>query len=133
MNHKFQGFSSANSSSVNIKLSKTQLPKMVLLGGCIPLLPFISPKDLILKSMGEPSVKVLVNKGLFHPKKIFYKYFLNAGLNTVRQEIMSSRITLTNNEAKDIIKIITFLENRGILWKGTTGKIISQEEESVYH
>ena len=73
MNHKFQGFSSANSSSVNIKLSKTQLPKMVLLGGCIPLLPFISPKDLILKSMGEPSVKVLVNKGLF----ILRKYFIN--------------------------------------------------------
>ena len=58
---------------------------------------------------------------------------MDAGLNTVRQEIMSSRITLTNNEVKDIIKIIRFLENRGILWKVTTGKIISQEEESVYH
>ena len=31
-----------------------------------------------------------------------------------------SGITLTNNEMKDIIKVIKSLENRGILLKGTT-------------
>ena len=36
-------------------------------------------------------------------------------------------ITLTNNEIKDIMKIIKFLENRGILLKGTTRKTISRE------
>ena len=40
---------------------------------------------------------------------------------------MSSEITLTNNEIKYIIKIIKYLENRGVLLKGTTRKIISQE------
>ena len=40
---------------------------------------------------------------------------------------MSSEITLTNNEIKYIIKIIKYLENREILLKGTTRKIISQE------
>ena len=34
---------------------------------------------------------------------------------------------LTNNEIKDIIKLIRSLENRGILLKGTVGKTIRQE------
>ena len=38
-----------------------------------------------------------------------------------------SGITLTNNETKDIIKVIKSLENRGILLKGTTRKITGQE------
>ena len=36
-------------------------------------------------------------------------------------------MTLTNNETKDIMKVITPLENRGILLKGTTWKVASQE------
>ena len=36
-------------------------------------------------------------------------------------------ITLTNNEIKNIIKIINSLRNRGILLKETTRKTISQE------
>ena len=33
-----------------------------------------------------------------------------------------SRITLTNNKIKDVMKVINSLENRGILLKGTTKK-----------
>ena len=44
--------------------------------------------------------------------------------------MMSLGITLTNNEIKDIIKVIKSLENRGILLKGTTRKITSQERGS---
>ena len=40
---------------------------------------------------------------------------------------MSSEIALINNETKYIIKITRYLDTRGILLKGTTGKIISQE------
>ena len=36
-------------------------------------------------------------------------------------------MTLTNNEIKGIMKVIKSLENRGILLKGTTRKITSQE------
>ena len=36
-------------------------------------------------------------------------------------------MTLTNNEIKDIIKVITTLENRDILLKEIAGKYISQE------
>ena len=38
-----------------------------------------------------------------------------------------SGITLTNNEIKDITKEIKSLENRGILLKGITRKVTSQE------
>ena len=35
-------------------------------------------------------------------------------------------MSLTNNEIKNIMKVIKSLKNRGIFLKGTTGKIISQ-------
>ena len=38
-------------------------------------------------------------------------------------------ITLSNNEIKDIMKVIMSLENREILFKGTIRKINSQEGE----
>ena len=42
---------------------------------------------------------------------------------------MGTGITLTNNEVKNIIKLIDSLENRRILLKETTRKIATQEEE----
>ena len=41
--------------------------------------------------------------------------------------MIGSGITLTNNERKDIIKVIKSFENRGILSKGTSKKINSQK------
>ena len=40
---------------------------------------------------------------------------------------MVSGLMLTNNDIKDIVKVIRSLENRGILLKGTSKKISSQE------
>ena len=53
-------------------------------------------------------------------KKIFKKRF---------SSFTGSGITLTNNEIENIIKIMKYLENRGILLKGTTRKVASQEEQ----
>ena len=60
--------------------------------------------------------------------------FVDAGLSLLGKKIKKgissikgSGITLTNNEIKDIMKVIKYLENRGILLKGTTRKITSQE------
>ena len=39
-----------------------------------------------------------------------------------------SGLTLPNNEIKDVMRVIKSLENKGILLKGTTRKIISQEK-----
>ena len=57
------------------------------------------------------------------------KYFdVLAGIfNGKKLKITGSGITLTNNEIKDIIKVIRYLENRGILLKGATKKVTSQE------
>ena len=41
--------------------------------------------------------------------------------------VTGSGITLTTNEIENIIKIMKHLENRGILLKGTTRKVASQE------
>ena len=60
----------------------------------------------------------------------FWKNFLDKHLDKFDKEFITSRgsgITLTNNEIKDIIKVSKSLENRGILLKGTTRKITTQQ------
>ena len=47
---------------------------------------------------------------------------VNAIRNIPIDEFTGSGIMLTNNEAKDNMKVIKSLENRGILLKGTTRK-----------
>ena len=42
--------------------------------------------------------------------------------------LMGWELMLTNNEMKDIIKIIKSLENREILLKGTTRKLLVKKE-----
>ena len=46
-------------------------------------------------------------------------------LDLIDLKIHGTAITLTNNEIKDIIKVIMSLENRGVLLKGTTTKTTS--------
>ena len=56
--------------------------------------------------------------------------YIDAGLNMIGKKIkekFGSGITLTNIEIKNIMKVIKFLGNRGILLKRTTTKITSQE------
>ena len=65
-------------------------------------------------------------------KDIFVDEVFNVIGKNIKKVILSisgSGITLTNNEIKDIIKLIKSLENRRILLKGTTRKITSQEGE----
>ena len=58
-------------------------------------------------------------------KKILYKQ-----IDRFNKEYKTgSEITLTHNKIKDIIKIINFPENRGILLKGTNRKSSSQMGE----
>ena len=58
------------------------------------------------------------------------EFYVNKGINKLNKTFTPSKgseISLTNNESKDIIKVIKFLENRWTLLKRTTGKITSQE------
>ena len=58
------------------------------------------------------------------------EYYNNRGINELNKNFTSSKasgITQTNNEIKDIMKVITCLENRGILLKRSTIKITNQK------
>ena len=54
----------------------------------------------------------------------FYQILKN---NLSSPTIFGTEINLTNNEIKDIMKVIKSSENRGILLKGTAAKTTSQE------
>ena len=90
----------------------------------------ISGVNFLFK-MTNSHLKELSNKDT---EKIIYNdrnnIFVDAGHNmmdkTIQEKIVSE-ITLIINEIKDIMKIINSLEKRGILLKGTTTKINSQE------
>ena len=90
----------ANGSPATATFSKTELSKMIQSGG------------FALYELTGPFIR-----GLFSlPRTII-------GISL----ITGSRITLTYNKIKDIMKIMKFLQNGGILLKETTIKIPSQE------
>ena len=113
------------------------MSKIVQLGGFLfgPPNVFGSTIKEIISSLANSIknsfVKELKNKD---PKKIDSNLFVYTERNIIGKKIKKgissntdSRITLTNNEIKDIIKEIKSLENRGTLLKRTTTKITSQE------
>ena len=55
-----------------------------------------------------------------------YKNFIKALKNATKKDFRAG-ITLTNNEIKDIMKVIKSSENRGTFLKGTTTKFNSKE------
>ena len=126
-----------NDSSVNIKLSKPQFSKSVQLGRFLFGAPNIFDPPLIrnIKSLENPRITSFVKEFKdTSAKKINKDTFVNAGLNIISKKtkkgILSftgSGIIITNSKIKDIIKLIESPENRGILFKGTTTKITSQE------
>ena len=65
--------------------------------------------------------------------KINNGVLVNAGFNLLgknikkKSSIVSSKITLTNNEIKDIIEVTKSLGNTGTLLKETIRRITSQE------
>ena len=60
------------------------------------------------------------------------KYFVNKGINELDKKFTTNEslgITLIDNDIKDFMKVIKSLENREILLKGTTKKVINQKGE----
>ena len=108
----------ANGSSANIKFSKTQLSKIVYSGGVLWDMPVLGN---ILSSMAKKGTVIAKN---------LEKKILDKQMDQFNQEyITGSGVTLTNNEIKDIIKVIRSLEKRGILLNETKRKIASQKGE----
>ena len=100
--------------------SKYQLSKMLQLGG---LIESISGTYLFFLTLGRAIIKdedkiiAGLNKGL------------SLGLTKkVLERITGSGVTLTNNEIKDIAKVIRSLEIRGISLQGTTKTLLVKRE-----
>ena len=114
---------SVNGSSTNVKFWKTRFSKTIQSGGilteliaAIPQAMFLAGKE-VLKAVLETTGKAT-------------EYYINKGINNLNTKFRSSKssgIAIANNELKDIVKVIKSIENRGILLKGRTREITSQQ------
>ena len=119
----------ANGLSANIKFSKTQLSNIQSGGFMTDIFGISIVSDIKsgLDNFIESPFKLLnsYEKELSNTdtKKLNKNNYIDGGLNMIGKKINEKfglGIALTNNEIKDIIKVIKSLENRGILLQGTT-------------
>ena len=108
----------SNNSSTDIKLSKTQLSKMIQLGGFLGRLlgPLIKIGLPIIKSVVKPLAKsLLIPLGLTAAAAAadagIHKKLLGSGTTT---------LIISNDKMKNIMKIVKSLEDFGILLKGVS-------------
>ena len=115
-------------SSIDIKLSKTQLSKVIQSGGFLgrllgPLLKTGLPR---IKYVIKPLAKsVLIPLGLTPAASAadagIHKKILGSG--------KTATLIISNNEMEDIIKIVKHLEDSGLLLKGVTETVQNQIKE----
>ena len=119
----------ANHSSTDIKLSKTQLSKMIQSGGFLGKLlgPLLKTGLPLMKSVIKPLAKsVLIPLGLTAASAAdagIHKKILGSGKNN------NTTLIISNDEMDDILKIVKSLENSGVLLKGVTETIQHEAKE----
>ena len=118
----------ANNSSANIKLSKTQLSKMIQSGGFLGRLlgPLLKTGLPLISNVIKPLAKsVLIPLGLTAAASAadagIHKMILGSGNTTT--------LIISHNEIEDIIKILKSLKNSGLLLKGVTETVQNEVEE----
>ena len=114
--------------STNIKLSKTQLSKLIQSGGFLGRLlsPLLETGLPLMKSVIKPlSKSLLVPLGLTAAASAgdagVHKKILGSGHNTT--------LIISNGEMGDILKIVRSLEISGILLKGVSETIKNETKE----
>ena len=111
----------ANNSSADIKLSKTQLSKMMQWGEFLSRLlgPFLKTGLPLIKIVIKPLAKsVLIPLGFTAAALA-----ADAGIHKKILESGNTTLIISNNEMKDIIKIVKSFEDYGLLLKGVTGTV----------
>ena len=113
-----------NHSSTNIKLSKTQLSKMIQSGGFLGRLlgPLLKTGLPLMKSVIKPLAKsVLIPLGLTAAASAVdagkHKKILGSGNSN------NTTLIISNNEMDDILKKVKSLEDSGVLLKGVSETI----------
>ena len=119
----------ANHSSIDIKLSKTQLSKMIQSGGFLGKLlgPLLKTGLPLRKSVIKPLAKsFLIPLGLTAAAAAdagIHKKILGSGYNN------NTILIISNDEMDDILKIVKSLEDSGLLLKGVSETIQHEAKE----
>ena len=118
----------ANYISTDIRLSKTQLSKTIQLGGFLVRLlgPLLKTRLSLMKSVIQPLAKsVLIPLGLTAVASAadagIDKKILGSGHNTT--------LIISNDEMKDILKIVKSVEDSGVLLEGVSETIKNEAKE----
>ena len=126
----------ANHSSIDIKLSKTQLSKMIQSGGFLGKLlgPLLKTGLPLMKSVIKP-----LAKSVLIPLELTAASAADAGIH---KKILGSgrpldlalphnntTLIISNDEMDDILKIVKSLENSGLLLKGVSEAIQHEAKE----
>ena len=115
----------ANHLSVDIKLSKTQLSKMIQSGKFLGRLlgPLLITELPLMKSVIKRLGKsVLVPLGLTAADAGIHKKILGSGHN-------NTTLKISNDEMDDILKTVKSLEDSGVLLKGVSEAIQNEAKE----
>ena len=119
----------ANHLSTDIKLSKTQLSKMIQSGGFLGRLlgPLLKTGLPLIKNVIKPLAKsVLIPLGLTAAASAadagIHKKILGSGNN-------NTTLIISNYEMKDIIKIVKSLQDSCLLLKGVSETIQNEAKE----
>ena len=111
----------AKNTPIYIKLSKTQLPKMIQSGGFL---------GNLLGKLAGPLMKVAMPLA----KNLLAPLGISAAMSAIdgRWKMFGSGVTtliISNDEMNDILKIFKFLENSGLLLKGVIETIPHEAQE----
>ena len=116
----------ANYLPTDIKLSKTQLSKMIKSGGLFDRLlgPFLKARLPLTKNAIKPLAEsVLIPLGLTAAASAAY-----AGILKIL-ESASTTLIISNDETEDIIKIVQSLEDSGLLLKRVNESVQNEVKE----
>ena len=128
----------ANHLSTDIKLSKTQLSKMIQSGGFFGRLlgPLLKTALPLMKSVIKSLAKsVLIPLGLTAAASAadagIYKKVLGSGKRPLNLALPHNNATLiiSNDEMDNILKIVKSLEDSGVLLKGISATIQHEAKE----
>ena len=118
--------------STNIKLSKTQLSKMIQWGGFLGRLlgPVLKTGSPLIKNAIKPLAKnVLIPLGLTAAASAADVGINQKILGSGHNYLSSTTLIILNNEMEDIIKIVKSIEDSGLLLKGLTETVQNEVKE----
>ena len=113
----------ANHSSIDIKLSKTQLSKMIQSGGFL---------GNLLGKLAGPLMKVAMPlaKNALAPLGLSAAMFaIDGSIKKKMRGAGAATLIISNDEMDDILKIVKSLENSGVLLKGVSEAIQHKAKE----